>query len=443
MTNKKKINKELELYPSQPDLRKNKDINSVAMSINPHTSLLHTKQNNAYKPSMPIVPSINHAAAYTYDDVHTLSEIYQNRDKGFTYARTGNATTQHVEAKINHLEKGIGCVSFTTGMAAYDALFFTLLCSGDHVIASKFLFANSISLLKSYAHRFKLELSFIDITSDKELKNVIKHNTKLVLVETIANPCTQIPAFAEIGKLCKKHNLVYVIDNTITSPAAFIPKDVGASIVIHSLTKSITGHSRALGGAVIDTGLFDWSNYSGIEEAYKKFGSQAYILQLRKKGLRDKGASLTSSQADLIAIGLETLYMRVNAANKNAIDLANFLSQNKKIISVLHPSLINHKQYKFAKKYFTDAQYGSLISFTLADGIEPFKFLENLNLILNCSSIGDNRTLIIHPASTIFAELSAEQHKEMGISYNTFRLSVGIENVNDLINDLSNSLAAL
>ncbi|MFM2344541.1 MAG: hypothetical protein RLZZ210_1152 [Pseudomonadota bacterium] len=426
--------------------------NNQELEFNSQTYLVHTSNKNSQNntnsqplqilQSIPIVPSINHAVAYSYDDVNALSEIYQNREKGFTYARTGNSTTQNVEFKINALESGIGCVSFSTGMAAYDALFFTLLCSGDHVIASKFLFANSISLLKSYAHRFKVELSFVDVTNANEVEQALKYNTKIILVETIANPCTQIPMFAEIGQICKKHNLVYIVDNTITSPVAFKPKDINASLVIHSLTKSVTGHSRALGGAIIDTGLFNWQEYSGIEEVYKKFGQQAYIVQLRKKGLRDKGATLTAQHSDLIAIGLETLNMRVEKANQNANAVANFLSNHNQISQVLHPSLSNHPQHKLANQYFTSGQYGSLVSFTLKDNLKPFEFLANLKLIINCSSIGDNRSLIIHPASTIFAELSEQQRQDMGISYGTFRLSVGIEYVNDLIFDLNQALSS-
>jgi len=401
-----------------------------------HSSLLHRSKNIPNK-SKPIVEPISHAAAYSYDDEYALSNIYQNKDKGFTYARTGSPTTSQVEAKINLLEQGIGCVGFTTGMAAYDNMFFTLFNHKTHIIASKFLFANTISLLKSYSNKFGIEVTYVDVTNINEVKQAKKINTQIILVETIANPCTQIPALFEIGEFAKENNLVYIVDNTITSPASFIPKLVGASLVVHSLTKSISGHSRSLGGAVIDTGLFDWSKFSNIEEIYRPFKEQAYIMQLRKKGLRDKGATLTAMQADLIAIGLETLYMRVEKANNNADMIAQYLDAHTNIENVMHPSLANHKQHKQAKKYFNGNGY--LISFEVKN-IYPFDFIKKLELIISCSSIGDNRSLIIHPNSTIFAEISTEQKLEMGITDNTFRLSVGIEDVQDLINDLDQAL---
>jgi O-acetylhomoserine (thiol)-lyase len=398
----------------------------------------------------PIVTPIGHAAAYTYENAHTLSNIYQNKAKGLTYGRTGNGNTQEIEAQLNALEQGIGCVCFSTGMAAYDAMFFTLLSSGDHVIASKFLFANSISLLKSYSKRFGIELTFVDVTCVDAVKNAYQHNTRIILLETIANPCTQIPVLKEIGIFAQQKQIIYIVDNTLTTPTVFKPISVGASLIIHSLTKSSCGHSRALGGAVIDTGLFDWVNIEHIEQnthtyiepAYQNYAKNAYLMQLRKKGLRDKGATLTAQHADLIAIGLETLHMRVHKANQNANALAAFLHQHACIAHVCHPSLSTHLQHSNAQLYFAENHYGTLMSFDVQPHIDAFQFLQALQIIINCSSIGDNRSLIIHPASTIFSELSAQQRLEMGISEQTFRLSVGIEHIEDLKYDIEQAFNA-
>ncbi len=411
------------------------------------TKLLHYQhqyqQRDNQNNGTSIVTPIGHAVAYTYEDAGTLSNIYQNKAKGLTYGRTGNPNTQEIETHLNYLEQGIGCVCFSTGMAAYDAMFFTLLRSGDHVIASKFLFANSISLLKSYSNRFGISISFVDVTCIDDVKQAYQSNTRIILLETIANPCTQIPALQEIGEFAQQQQLIYIIDNTLTTPVAFKPISVGASLVIHSLTKSSCGHSRALGGAVIDTGLFNWvaHKHTCIEEAYQGYGKHAYLMQLRKKGLRDKGATLTAQHADLIAIGLETLHMRVQKANKNAQNIAKFLSKHTCITHVYHPSLSTHKQHNNAKRYFTEFNYGTLMSFDIKAHIDIFAFLQALRIIINCSSIGDNRSLIIHPASTIFSELSEQQRQDMGISHQTFRLSIGIEDVADLQQDIEHSIA--
>ncbi len=406
-----------------------------------NTMLLHTLPHQSMSSnlkSIPIVESISHSVAYTYEDEHALSNIYQNKAKGFTYGRTGNANCNQLEQKLNLLENGIGAVAFTTGMAAYDALFFCLLSSQTHIIAAKFLFANTISLLNSYSKKFGVKISYVDTTNPNEVEQAIQTNTKIILTETIANPCTQISALTEIGIIAKKYNLIYVIDNTVTTPILFQPKTLGASIVIHSLTKSISGHSRALGGIIIDTGLFDWQTYNNIEEQYKIYAEQAFLMQIRKKSLRDKGATLSAMQADLILIGLETLPLRIQQANVNANIIAEYLNQHKYIKQVMHPSLIQHPQHNLAKKYFNN-NYGYLLSFKIDESIKPFDFLHKLKLITNCSSIGDNRSLIIHPASTIFSEMPINQLDEIGIDNTTFRLSIGIEHSTDLINAIEDA----
>ncbi len=416
----------------------------MTLPLQPHsdtTLLHHDAPSPLSEPVTPIIPPVYHGAAYTYNDAHALSRIYQSQQKGFTYARTGSPNAQGVEKKITLLEKGHAALTFTTGMAAYNALFFTLLQQGSHVVASHHLFANTMSLLKSY-QKFGVMVDWVDASQKGALAQAVQANTVLLLLETVANPCTQIPQWDDVQTLQGQYpHLIVVVDGTITTPLGFCARDVGAHLVIHSVTKSMMGHSRGLGGVIVDTGLMDWTQHPQITKNYRSFGKDAYIMQLRKKGLRDLGATFTAQHADLAAIGLETLGLRVTKANDNAKKIAQFLVDHPYVTNVQHPSLPAHPQHHLAKKYYTHA--GFLLSFELMDGMDPFAFLAHLKYIKHCSSLGDNRSLIIHVASTIFAELSAQEQHAMSITPQTLRLSVGIEEVADIMADIEQAIGLL
>lgn len=385
----------------------------------------------------PIVPNISHACAYTYNDSDALSNIYQNKQTGLTYARTGSTTAQILEQKLAQLESSKAAITFSTGMAAYDALFFTMLKAGSKVAVSQYVFANTLSLLKSY-QKFGVEVVTVDITCEQSLKQLVDEKTNLLLVETIANPCTQVPNWSAIMQLTQRYpQLILVVDNTITTPFGFKPKHVGAHLIIHSLTKSIMGHSRGLGGAIIDTGLMNWQNHPLIEARYQQ-AAMPCMMQIRKKGLRDKGATLSAQHADLALIGLETLKMRVQKANENAHQLAHWLAQHTLVKRVMHPSLHQNAGHLISAMHYQ--QHGFLLSFELQPNLNCMTFLQNLNMIKHCSSIGDNRSLIIDVATTIFAELTDQERLNMGINEQTLRLSVGIEAIEDLILCLDEAL---
>lgn len=410
-----------------------------------HTTLL-SHQAKLPENTQGITPAIYHTAAYQYSEPATLSELYQNKKKGLTYARTGNPGTQDLEKKLTFLEDGHGAVCFTTGMAAYSSLFFVLLEQGVHVLASQHLFANTVSLLKSY-QKFGVAVDFIDMTGDdtfEKLQTAKQEKTFILLVETIANPCTQVPNWSAVQAFCKQHpNVILIVDSTLTTPFGCNPKNLGAHLIIHSLTKSIMGHSRGLGGVVIDTGLMDWAAHPAITENYQSFGKDGFLMQLRKKGLRDLGATLTAQHADLALIGLETLQMRIQKASNNAAIVAEFLSKHPDVENVYHPSLAKHPQHLIAKNHYKNM--GVLLSFSLKPTLnnilnQNFTFLKNLNIIKHCSSLGDNRSLIIDVAHTIFTEIPAEEQLKMGITPQTFRLSLGIEDVEDIIDELDRAI---
>ena len=262
----------------------------------------------------------------------------------------------------------------------------------------------------------------------------------MVFVETVANPRTQVADLERIGDLCRERGLIYVVDNTITSPALFRPAAIGASLVINSLTKTIAGHGEALGGAVTDTGLFDWTPYPNIFPPYRKGDPKAWgLVQIRKKGLRDTGATLSSEQAHRISVGSETLSLRVQRASSTALALAQWLERHPKIDAVHYPFLPSHAQHERAKSLFAAGSW--LLSFELSDPTTLVEVLNRLSLPIKATGLGDTRTLIIPVAPTIFWEAGQEARAAMGIAEGLIRLSVGLEDEADLIADFERALA--
>ncbi|SHM41824.1 cystathionine gamma-synthase family protein [Mucilaginibacter sp. OK098] len=382
---------------------------------------------------------IHTAVTYGYDDVQDLVDIFQNKKKGYAYSRQGNPTVSALEQKVTQMENGLSTIAFSTGMAAISATILALIKHGDHVLASSFLFGNTRSVFQSFMD-MGLDITFTDATSIDNIKAEIKDNTRMVFVETIANPATQIADLKEIGKLCEQKGIIYVVDNTMTSPYIFKPVDVKASLVINSLTKYIGGHGNALGGSVTDTGLFNWSNFPNIFETFKTQVKPEVLgmTQIRKKGLRDAGGTLAPEAAHSISVGSETLALRLERACSNAMALATFFEAHPLIKKVYYPGLESHPQHKLAGELFY--KFGGLMSFELDESIDCFAFLNKLKLVIKSSNLGDTRTLAIPVAHTIFNELGAAKRAEMGISDSMIRLSVGIEDLDDLLDDFKNAL---
>jgi O-acetylhomoserine (thiol)-lyase len=384
---------------------------------------------------------IHTSVQYGFDKVEDLIGVFQGTLKGgYNYARQGTPTTNALEAKLAQMEHGVGCVSFATGMAAITALFLTLLRAGDHLVCSRYVFGNTNSLLGTLDD-LGLAVSKVDVRDVALVAQALRPNTRIVFVETVANPGTQIPDLEAIGQLCRDKGILFVVDNTILSPVLFRPKDVGAGLVVHSLTKTIAGHGNALGGAVIDTGLFDWAAYPNIADAYRKGDTRQWgLMQIRKKGLRDMGGTLSSQHAHLISTGAETLALRVAQSSATALALAEYLDCHPAIAKVHYPMLPNHPQHAQAKKLFKGGSW--LMSFELKDAARCLDVINRLQLPISATGLGDNRTLIIPVASTIFWEAGAAVRAEMGIADGLIRLSVGLEDTSDLIADFVQALGA-
>lgn len=401
------------------------------------TAILHSDRDSPIEHGALHKP-LHVSVAYAYKDAHDLAAVFQGRQPGHVYGRQGNPTTAALETKVTAMEGGVATVSFATGMAAIGAIMLTLTRAGDHVVASRYLFGNTASLFQTLeAHGG--DVTFVDATDAAAVEAAVTPRTRLVFVETIANPRTQVADLAGIGEVCARHGLVYVVDNTMTSPWLFRPATVGASLVVNALTKYIGGHGNALGGSVTDTGRFDWTRYPAIHDAYKGANPKLWaITQIRKKGLRDWGGTLSAEQAHHLSAGAETLALRMDRQCANALALARCLAAHPSVRAVHYPGLPTHAQHERAKTLFRAA--GALMSFELADGVDPFAFLNRLRVVVLSSNLGDNRTLAIPVAQTIFWEMGRERREAMGIAESLIRVSVGIEDEADLIADVERAL---
>ncbi len=402
------------------------------------TANLHNDRRD--KPEHGVLhKAIHTSVAYSYDDARDLAKVFQGKMPGYNYGRQQNPTVNALQSRITRMEGGLTSTAFATGMAAVGSVLFALLRAGDHVICSAFLFGNTNSLMNTFRN-FGIEVSFVDTTNAENVNAAIQDNTRLVFTETIANPVTQVADLEGIGELCKQHKLIYVVDNTMTSPWLFQPKTVHASFVVNSLTKYIGGHGNALGGMLTDTGLFDWTDFPNILDLYKQGDPAMWgSTQVRKKGLRDFGATLGPEAAHHLAVGSETLPMRMDRASQNAQQLAEFCQAHPHVKRVFFPGLSTHPQYDRAKRLFKKP--GAIMSIELADDVDCFDFLNKLRCVVTSSNLGDTRTLAIPVAHTIFFEMGAERRASMGIGDNLIRLSVGIEDIEDLLADFAQALA--
>lgn len=402
------------------------------------TQLLHADRLAGVEHGATHKP-LHTSAAFGYETAAELAAVFQGERSGHVYARQGNPTTQAMEAKVTLLEGGVGTVSFATGMGAIGSMFFALLKQGDHIVSSQFLFGNTASLLQTIEN-LGCSVTLVDATDAQAVARAITPQTRIVFVETIANPRTQVADLEAIGQLCAERGILYVVDNTMTTPYLFRPSSVQAGLVMNSLSKSISGHGNVLGGAITDTGLYDWTRYPNIQAPYKKGAPKTWgLLQVRKKGLRDFGATLTAEAAHRIATGAETLTLRMDRACDNALKLTTWLEQHPKVAAVHYPGLKSHAQHENAKRWFK--AFGALMSFELKDGHDTFAMLDALELVIKSSHLGDNRTLAIPVAQTIFWEMGLDKRQKMGIGESLVRISVGIEDHADLQADFEQALA--
>ena len=376
---------------------------------------------------------IYQTVSYIYKTAQELADVFDGKTPGYIYTRIANPTTAALEARLTQLEDGIGCIATSSGMAAIASAVMGLVRAGDEIIAAVGIFGGTISLFENTLGRFGVKTVLVDVADTNNLAVAINNKTKLIFVETIGNPRMDVPDIPTIAEIAHKANIPLVVDNTLTTPVIFKPGDFGADIVIHSTSKFINGHGSAIGGAIIDTGNYDWRKgaFEDIKKLSERVGQLAFLAHLRNLIYRDLGGCPAPMNSFLMLQSLETLPGRMAKHCANAEKLAKFLQEHPKVSWVNYPSLSGSEFQGRAVKLF-NGKGGGLLTFGLGDKQHAFRFIDSLKLVKNSANLGDAKTLVIHPASTIFHEFSVAQQQEMGVTEDMVRVSVGIEDFEDI-----------
>ena len=397
---------------------------------------------------------IYQTTSYVFQDSEHAAALFNLERAGHIYTRISNPTTAVLEERLAALENGVGAICTASGQAAMHLAIATLLNAGEHIVASSSLYGGTINLLAHTLPRFGITTTFVKPRDLSAFRASIKPNTRLVIAETIGNPGLEVLDIPAVSDIAHQAKLPLLIDNTFATPYLSRPIDLGADIVMHSTTKWLGGHGIAIGGAVIDGGGFDWrasGKFAVLTEPYagyhgiifdEQFGPAAFIMRARTEGLRDFGACLSPTNAFQLLQGVETLPVRMDRHMQNTHAVLDFLKSSTAVAWVLHPSLEDHPDYQLAKRLLPRGA-GSIISFGVKRGRGAGrKFIESLRMISHLANVGDAKTLVIHPASTTHQQMDAEQLKAAGIGEELVRLSVGIEAVQDIVDDLALALRA-
>ena len=419
--------------------------------LKPDTLSLHAGQRPDSDFGARATP-IYQSSSFVFPDTETAAGVFNVERAGHVYSRITNPTNAVLEERISALEGGIGAIATSSGQAALVLAITTILEKGSHLIASKTLYGGSHNLLEYTLPRFGIDTTFVDLRNTSEVKKNIKKNTKLIFGETLGNPGLDVMNIPKISKLAHDHNIPLLVDSTFTTPYLMKPFSLGADLIFHSATKFLSGHGVVIGGLLVDSGQFDWttsSKFKVLTEPYEgfhgmnfvnEFGPAAYINRARKEGARDFGACMSPHTAFLVLQGMETLNLRMERHIKNTRDIVNFLNTHKSVKSVCYPELDDHPDHKLAKELLPDG-CGAVFTFELNGNIETGKkFIEQLNLFSHLANVGDAKSLVIHPASTTHHRMNTEDLKKAGITESTIRLSIGIEDSQDLIEDLDEAL---
>jgi O-acetylhomoserine (thiol)-lyase len=423
------------------------------------TQSLHAGQKPDPTTGSRAVP-IYQTTSYQFRDTEHAANLFGLKELGNIYTRIMNPTTDVLEQRVAALEGGSGALAHASGQAAITAAILNLAGAGDHIVSVSQLYGGTYNLFHYTLPKLGIEVSFVDGDDPENFRKAVKKNTKAFYGEGLGNPRLNIFPFAEVGQIAKEVGVPLIIDNTALSPYLNRPFEHGANIVVHSATKHIGGHGTSIGGLVVDGGNFDWGNgkfpgftepdlsYHGLPhwEAFKAFAPAgganiAFIMKMRLQFLRDVGTCLSPFNAFLLLQGLETLHLRMERHCANALKVAQFLEAHPKVKWTNYPGLKSSKYHDLAKKYLTNG-YGALVGFGLKSGLEGGrKFIDGLQLHSHVANIGDARSLAIHPASTTHSQLTAAERDSAGVTDDYVRLSVGIEDIEDILADLEQALA--
>ncbi len=414
------------------------------------TLALHAGQKADPATGSRAVP-VYQTTSYCFKDTEHAANLFALKEFGNIYTRLINPTTDVLEKRLAALEGGVGGLCFSSGMAAITAGILNICKSGQHIVSSNSLYGGTVTLFSQTFPRLGIEVSFVDPAKPENLAGAIKDNTRLIYVETIGNPKNDILEYEKIADIAHENNMPVICDNTVTTPILFRPIEYGIDIVVHSCTKFIGGHGTSIGGAIVDSGKFDWTNgrypeltepdpsYHGVKYV-ESFGELAYIIKARTQFLRNMGGCMSPFNAFLFLQGLETLHLRMPRHSENALKLANWLEKHTSVNWVNYPGLKSHPDHKLAKKYLPKGQ-SAILGFGIKGGKDAgVKFINNVKLASHLANIGDSKTLVIHPASTTHQQLSEEEQLAAGVTADYIRASVGTEHIDDIIADFDQAL---
>ena len=417
------------------------------------TQALHAGHDASTSNGTQAVP-IYQTTSYVFKDSEHAANLFSLAEPGFIYTRLNNPTNDVLEQRLAAMEGGVAAVATASGTAAIATTLMVILKTGDHIVASSSLYGGTYNLLSNTLPRFGITTTFVDPDDAENFTKAIKSNTRLFFSESLGNPKLDVLDLKAISIKAKKAKVPFVVDNTVASPALLNPIEHGANIIIHSLTKYLTGNGTSLGGVIIDAGTFDWGNgnfpeftepnpsYHGLNY-HEALGTIAFIAKVRIEGLRDLGSAPSPFNSFQTIQGIETLEIRMKKHSENALKLSAWLSTKKEVAWVNYPGLQTSKYNDLAKKYLPKGQSG-IITFGLKKGFEGGKIIaDKTKLFSLLANIGDTKSLIIHPASTTHQQLDEEAQKATGVTSDLIRLSVGLEDVKDLIEDLENAFAEL
>jgi O-acetylhomoserine (thiol)-lyase len=410
------------------------------------TKSLHAGHDYAANGGTRAVP-IYQSTAYVFRDADHAANLFNLSEPGFIYTRLNNPTNDILEKRLTEIEGGLAAVVTASGTAAINTTLLTLLKQGDHIVASSSLYGGTYNLLNVTLPRFGITTTFVDPSDPENFEKAAQENTRAFFVESLGNPKLDVLDLKGISTFAKAHKVPFIVDNTVATPALLNPIEHGANIVIHSLTKYINGNGTALGGVIIDAGNFDWSNgkfpeftepsagYHGLVY-HDVLGSAAFIAKARIEGLRDHGAALSPFNAFQILQGLETLEIRVKKHSESALALAEWLQTRSEVAWVNYPGLESSSYKHLADVYLPYGQSG-IVTFGVKGGFESAKTIANETQLFSLlANIGDSKSLIIHPASTTHQQLSVDEQESTGVTSDLIRLSVGLEDIEDLKEDL-------
>ncbi|WP_370214617.1 O-acetylhomoserine aminocarboxypropyltransferase/cysteine synthase family protein [Mesoflavibacter profundi] len=410
------------------------------------TNALHAGHDVSQHGGTRAVP-IYQTTSYVFDNADDAAGRFNLSVPGFIYTRLNNPTTDILEQRLAALEGGIAAVATASGTSAIATTLLTLLRAGDHIVASSSLYGGTYNLLSVTLPRHGITTTFVDPSDPENFTKAAQENTRAIFVESLGNPKLDVLDLENISKAAKAHKVPLIVDNTVATPYLLNPIEYGANIVIHSLTKYISGNGTSLGGVIIDAGTFDWTNgkfpeftepsagYHGLVYS-EAIGAAAFIAKIRIEGLRDYGSALSPFNAFQIIQGLETLQLRIEKHSKNALQLAKWLQEQPEVNWVNYPGLETSKYKNLANKYLPKGQSG-IVTFGVDGGFEAAKKIADTTKLFSLlANIGDTKSLIIHPASTTHQQLDQASQEATGVTSDLIRLSVGIENIEDLKADL-------